>query len=494
METRELPDTLRETAERYALFAPGQTVVVGVSGGADSVALLHALSSLRSVWDLRLVAAHLNHGFRGAEADADADYVAQLADSLALPCHIQRVDVPALKKRRHGSAQEAAREARHAFLRRIAARENAERIALGHTQSDRIETVLLNLLRGTGPDGLQGFPPAALPIVRPLYDVRRSETETYCAAQNLRPRHDSSNEKTDYRRNKVRLELLPLLASYYNLNVSDALLRMSELVSADNALLDNLAAGAFQNCLVSQNPDFMTLNCDKLNALDISLRRRVLRQAIEAVRGTLQNIPFAVIENVLSHAEQRTHFAANLPVTERGETRLSVLPAGLVRIEEITPPSSPLTWEVNLPPSEPDDAARLASQGWQVTLHKFDNGMEAQRWRDAHYTPEAALEAERNATLFAVPLDIVLSALTARSWKPGDRMTPTGMTGSKKLQDLFTDCKIPAAQRFRYPIVSNAGGAREIFAVVGLRAGGNTVRDYANFTCPICVLQWSSAP
>ena len=250
METQDLPQVLRETAARYAMFAPGQTVLVGVSGGQDSVALLHALAGLRAVFGLRVVAAHLNHGFRGAEADADADYVAELADSLSVPCHVKRIDVPALRKRRHCSAQEAARTARHDFLQAIAGRENAERIALGHTQDDRIETALLNLLRGTGPEGLQGFPPSAPPIVRPLYDVRRMETGAYCATQNLHPRRDSSNEKTDYRRNHIRLELLPLLASYYNLNVSDTVLRMSELVTADNALLDAMATGAFQDCIV----------------------------------------------------------------------------------------------------------------------------------------------------------------------------------------------------------------------------------------------------
>ena len=475
------------------MFSPGQTVVVGVSGGPDSVALLYALTELRSVWNLRLAAAHLHHGFRGAEADADAEYVAQLADSLATPCHIQRVDVPALKKRRHGSAQEAAREARHLFLRRIAAQEKAERIALGHTQDDRIETLLLNLLRGTGPDGLQGFPPVALPIVRPLYDVRRAETEAYCAAQNLQPRRDSSNEKTDYRRNRIRLELLPLLASYYNLNVSAALLRMSELVSADNALLDMLAAGAFHNCIAAQSSDFVTLDCDALNALDIALRRRVLRQAIETVRGTLQNIPFDLIDNALRHAESKTHFAANLPTTEAGESRLSVH-GSLFQIEKISPPSSPLAWEVDLLPSEPDGAARLAAQGWQVTLLEFGSGAAAQRWRDANYTPQAALEAERNATLFAIPSDIILPALTARSWKPGDRITPTGMNGTKKLQDVFTDAKIPAARRNRFPVLVDAGGAGEIFSVVGLRASENTIRDYAVFLDPLCVLQWSPAP
>src|SRR5579871_2374622 len=150
---------LRETVEEHGLFAPGQTVVVGASGGPDSTALLHALAALRAEWGLTLVAAHLNHGFRGAEADEDAAYVVALCARLNVECVCERIDVPALRRTERLSAQEAARVARHAFLRRVAAEVGAERIALGHTRDDRIETVLLNLLRGTGLEGLSAMPP-----------------------------------------------------------------------------------------------------------------------------------------------------------------------------------------------------------------------------------------------------------------------------------------------------------------------------------------------
>src|SRR5579884_25841 len=178
-----LRDSVKSTGTRYAMFAPGQTVVVGVSGGPDSTALLHVLASLRAEWGLRLVAAHLNHGFRGAEADEDTRYVEELAERLEIPCRVARADVPAARRRLHLSAQEAARRVRHDFLRRVAEKEKAERIALGHTRDDRIETILLNLFRGTGLEGLAGFPPVALPIVRPLYAASRAEIEAYCQAQ-----------------------------------------------------------------------------------------------------------------------------------------------------------------------------------------------------------------------------------------------------------------------------------------------------------------------
>jgi tRNA(Ile)-lysidine synthase len=200
---------MRETIMRYRLLEPGQSVLVGVSGGADSVALLHLLTRLAEEWRLRIEVAHLHHGFRGAESDSEAEYVRALCEAWRVPCHVLRCDAPALMRQRHLSAQEAARELRHAFLRETAQRISADRIALAHTQTDRIETVLLQILRGTGTQGLIGFPPMNLPLIRPLYAIRREETQDYCRQLQLEPREDSSNSKLDYRRNRVRLELLP---------------------------------------------------------------------------------------------------------------------------------------------------------------------------------------------------------------------------------------------------------------------------------------------
>src|SRR5579862_4548759 len=170
MEADVLTASLRATAARWALFTPGQTVVVAVSGGPDSTALLHALAALREEWGLTLIVAHLNHGLRGAESDADAEYVVALAAALGIAVCIGGADVQAIRMRRGGSKQAVAREVRHAWLRRIAAESSAARIALGHTRDDRVETILLNLLRGTGPKCLAGFPAVELPIVRPLYE------------------------------------------------------------------------------------------------------------------------------------------------------------------------------------------------------------------------------------------------------------------------------------------------------------------------------------
>ncbi|MCW3053154.1 MAG: tRNA(Ile)-lysidine synthetase, N-terminal domain/tRNA(Ile)-lysidine synthetase, C-terminal domain, partial [Chthonomonadales bacterium] len=180
--------SVRKAIVTAGSFEPGETVVVAVSGGPDSTALLHCLAALRVELEMRLVAAHLDHGFRGAESEGDAVYVRALCDRLGISNYSEYVDVPALCKRRHLSAQAAAREVRHAFLRRIATEVGARWIALGHNRDDRIETVLLNILRGSGLDGLVGLAALEPPLFRPLLEVSRAEIEAYCALHSLHPR------------------------------------------------------------------------------------------------------------------------------------------------------------------------------------------------------------------------------------------------------------------------------------------------------------------
>ena len=444
--------TMRATIARYDMFPAGQTVVVGVSGGPDSTALLHALAGLRGELGIDLVAAHLNHGFRGDEAEADAAYVHDLAAGLGIRCWVERVDVPGMRKRLHLSAQEVARNARHAFLKRVASELGATRIALGHTQNDRIETVLLNLLRGCGPDGLAGFPPIDLPLVRPLYAVSRAETEAYCADHALNPRRDSSNASFDYRRNRLRTELLPYLMSYYNQKVGNAILRMAGLVSADNTLLDALAAESREQVTLAQTDTGITLDAEALNELPPALRRRVVRQAIARVRGHLQGIGFEMLERVLDAVSERKKVRIDLPSSGAEIVRLRGDGVALTVVREAAA-SRPLPWQC------------LVQVPGRTELARAGIVLEA-----SIGTADALRSGERRSDLLIYRCEDVTLPILARSWKPGDRMRPNGMSGSKKLQDLFTDAKVPSEERMRYPVLVDAAGAGRILAVVGMRA------------------------
>lgn len=482
-----LPDliaTMRGTVIQYGLFTPDTTVAVGVSGGADSTALLHALAGLRDEWRLTLVACHLNHGFRGEAAAGDAAYVRELCAGLGVACRVESVDVPGLARRRHLSSQQAARNVRHAFLRRVANEAGADRIALAHTRDDRTETMLLNILRGSGLAGLSGISPAALPLVRPLYDTTRAQVEAYCARHDLQFRKDSSNLKTAYSRNRVRLELLPLLRRDYNGQIDDALLRLADLAGADNALLDALAADALDNlvALRAQNlPEHLTLSAPTLNALPLALRRRALRLAILRVRGHLRDVDFEAMQNLLDALEQAHNYHAILPASEGPAVVLRCRNETL-DVFQVPAQASSVPWSavLNVGVDVPE-RTRLAPAGVTISAvicRRADLRGVVERWRKetvsarasnaqeimrkkAHNTPDATL------TLWA--RDRIALPLLTRAWQPGDRMRPRGLHGTKKLQDIFTDAKTPPARRETEPVVLDANGAGRILAVGGLR-------------------------
>lgn len=459
--TDELWGALRGGVARYGLFTAGQTVVVGVSGGPDSTALLHALATLRDELGIVVVGAHLNHGFRGEEAIGDVEYVRGLCGRLGVECRSESVDVPAMRRRRRLSAQVAARDVRHAFLRRVADAVGAERIALGHTRNDRIETVLMNILRGTGVEGLTSLPPMSLPIIRPLIDVSRDATVAYCVRHDLQPRSDSSNAHIDYRRNRTRTELLPYLELYYNENVGDALLRLSELASADNAVLEELAASALASISTDSSDTYMFLDAGALNALPVGLRRRVIRAGIVRVRGHLQNVGFETVERLVEAVHQGRAIQIELP--DPGETPVRIgFQDGQVRMVREHAPAQPVPWSLSL--AFPG-CTQVPHSGIEIETVLCADRAEAQSWTE---------QREQETLLFG--RSQVTLPLVVRSWKPGDRIQPHGLNGTKKLQDLFTDKKIPVAERSRIPILVDAGGTGRVLAVYGIVVDAAAVR------------------
>jgi tRNA(Ile)-lysidine synthase len=208
----EILERVRATLRERQLLPPeGGTVIVGYSGGADSTALLHLLTRLQGAFNLRIHAAHLHHGMR-PEADDDVRMCAAVCAQLGVPLHVERVDVPALAQAERISLEEAGRNARYTFFERLARELNAVAVALAHTRDDQIETILINLLRGTGPRGLCGMPYKRDRIIRPLLDATREQTHQYCAAQGLPTVFDSTNLDPHQLRRRVRIELDPAVA------------------------------------------------------------------------------------------------------------------------------------------------------------------------------------------------------------------------------------------------------------------------------------------
>ena len=429
--------------------------MVAVSGGADSVCLLHVLLQLRNNLGVTLHAAHLNHKLRGEEADADARYVASLAQRLGIPATIAEQDVGRYREEHRLSLEEAAREVRYSFLAEVAAATGAERVAVGHTADDQVETILMHLVRGSGLAGLRGMAPlsrwhsqasqAQITVVRPLLEVARAETAAYCAAHDLTPRADSSNESLAYLRNRFRSELIPLLRRY-NPRVSQALLRTAAAIADDLSYSDEQVSQLWGSAITEQ-PYGLVLHTGEARALHPALRRHLLRAALERLLGGLTDVESSHIEAMMR------------ALAGPAGKRLS-LPGGLVFYvdygacilgrggEGIPCPLPPLEGEhqLNVP-------GETLLPGWRVSARLLAPPapqIESSPWR-------AYLDYDR-----AGP------RLVVRERRPGDRFQPLGLEAPKKLQDFMVDAKVPRLWRSRVPLVCSSEG---ILWVVGWRVG-----------------------
>ena len=421
---------MRSTIHRYLMMDRGDKILVAVSGGPDSVALLHALLSLQSDLEISLHVAHLNHSMRGEASDEDAAYVGRLAAELKLEFTSERIDVPEIRKALRLSEEEAARVVRYDFLERTAEAVKANRIAVGHNADDQVETVLFNFLRGTGVDGLSGMPPVRGKIVRPLIEIRRAEIEKYLEEHGLSPRIDLTNLQAKYTRNRIRLELLPEIRQY-NSEVDSAILRLSELAREDSAYLNRQAEEAFDRLVKKRDDNSLSLDVSGLQLLALALRRRLIRLAARTVRGEIADIGLGHVDELLRLLDAGRDFRYELPggvfvVRERADLSFSSCPEVEVAItysRELPIPGKAVISEIE---------ARIESE--------ISHGMtDSIRPRGS---AEVVLDRER-----------IVGTVRVRNWLPGDRVQPLGMSGHKKVQDIFVDAKIPRAVRHRIPLV-----------------------------------------
>jgi len=471
------------------LFSKGDSVLVAVSGGADSVALLCALHELSSLTGISLAVAHLNHGIRGKASDADAAFVQKLAARLKVPFSGGKVDVPALAESKGISMEMAAREARYDFLFKTARKIKATVIATAHTADDQAETILLKLARGAGPRGLAGISPesiiSGIRIVRPLLDVSRAGVEEYLRERKQAWREDRTNKDLSYLRNRVRHEVLPFLEKKLNPDIRTALLRTADILREEDSWLEELSEKILKKCMKQPltsilspkergrretsggakvaGKDFLadvssgSILLSKLKPECRAAKRRVLRQWLSGAGIQPELIDYDVItrvEALLSgeKATGRMQIAGNWNV-RKNYGRLTVEQGDVPGVQDFMV-------VVKVPGRTPVDSI----QREVVTVVK--PGLVKDKLAGIGKVPAKA--SINKATLAGRKLHV-------RSWRKGDRMKPFGMTGSKKLQDIFIDGKVPAEERARIPVFECGG---EIVWVPGYRvAQGWEVRD-----------------
>jgi len=461
--------------QRYSLISPEEIVVVGVSGGADSVCLLHVLAKWRQGPGIKLHVAHLNHQLRGVESEADAKYVSDLAGSLGVPITIDSQDVAAYRIERNFSLEEAGRELRYAFLARVAGEVGANRIAIGHTRDDQVETILMHILRGTGVTGLCGLAPCSpmaydkqgmslrakrrsLLVIRPLLDITREETTNYCQEQQLDPRIDSSNRSLSFFRNRLRLQLLPLLRQY-NPSIDQALLRLADIAKEDNAFIEQQASGLWDEVARQEN-NAIYFDKKQIAGLPIALQRQLLRAAVTKLAGDTRDIEASHIEMARSLLNKPASKKVSLPhsfVCQVGYDEIVI--ASTAKQSQIPPcPFPPLPGEVPL-----KVPGKTVFPGWKVIASIVRERVDSLSSRSVPSTSEGTRQSNLVADF---DLHKTGAELFVRQRQPGDKFQPLGMSMPKKLYEFMVDARIPRSWRGRIPIVCSP---QQIIWVVGWR-------------------------
>lgn len=438
-------EQMLETLRRYRMLELGEGVVVGVSGGPDSLALLHALLSLREEWQLRLVAVHVHHGLRGAEADGDADFVKGFCMSHEIPFYLFEMDIPAMAEASGASFEMEGRTARYEAFERVAAEEGCSKIAVAQNMNDQCETLLMRLFRGTGLKGLGGIKPVREGrIIRPLLEVSRAEIEAYCSAQGLVPRMDPTNAQPAYARNRIRLEVLPYLEAHFNPQVIQALSRTAAVLREDEALLERVALEALETRRLKSDGNGLEEGCgmdlNRFESLEPALQKRLVRQlAGEASGGVLTNFnqvhTEAVLELVSSREGSKVIRAGALEVRR-------VYDALWMRMADDS------SREMKMDAGAVQGLSGVEA-GWLIQVEMLTRD----QWlaiRSQGHSGEA-MDLEKPG--IAVDLEKIQGRLHVRQRMPGDRFRPFGMKVSKKLKRFMIDEKIPEALRHKIPLI-----------------------------------------
>ncbi len=427
-----IDDKFLETVKEYGMFAPGDVVLVAVSGGVDSTALLNLLVAHRDELKLTLHVAHLNHLLRKGDAELDARFVQGLAQKFNLPVTVEAVDVAAQAKQEKLGIEETARLARYEFFERTAQKIGANRIAVAHTADDNVETFLMRLLRGAGLKGLCGIPPKRGPVVRPLIKAWRREIEDYVGALKLVPRRDHTNYESKYMRNSVRLKLIPQL-KIYNLNIKEIILQTILLLTEDSLYLENKAAEALETVRKNSEPGEIRLDLARFRKVEPSLRGHLLRLAVSRVKGDLNQLGYGHVRAMLDKLDSTEKWELHLPggfLAQGGREEMLI-----GREREPRRETKEFKYSVSVPGRiELPEIGRTFGCDFAEQLDKTAGPNIA-------YIDYAALGRE----------------IVVRNKLPGDRFMPLGLKGTKKVQDFFVDEKVPAEARDGVPVVESGG-------------------------------------
>lgn len=427
-------DSALQTIKENNMFDKGDKVIVAVSGGPDSIALLHVLYKLKEELDISLYAAHINHGLRGIESDTDEEYVRIFCESLNIEFRSKRVDINQISKLKNISSESAGREVRYEFFEELMKKFSAQKVAIAHNANDQAETVLMRIMRGTGMDGLIGIRPVRDNIfVRPLINSTRDQIEEYCLKNNLNPRIDKTNLEAIYSRNKVRLQLIPYIQENFNKDIIQVLNRLSYTIKVDNDYLEVVSKEKYKKyCDINKEKVIISKEAFLEHE---SIITRIIRLAIHNVVGNLYNFEKIHIYDIIRIQKCSTGKALNLPSNVYVSNNY-----GDIVIYK-------------------NKKHNIKAKAEEYILHDGMNVIEDIRIKAnvKIISMKEKLDFKANKWIKYFDYDKIKGDITLRFRRDGDKFTPLGMSGTKKLKDLFIDLKIPKEQRDEIPLVCFGG-------------------------------------
>ncbi len=418
---------------QHTMIEDQETVLVAVSGGADSLALLYGLHALHTHLNCHLHVVHLNHGLR-KDASADAEFVHEHTKQLGLPFTENTVALHSLNKQWKLSVEAAGRKARYEFYESVCAQTGATKVALGHHQDDSAETILMNLIRGGGSTGLKGIEPMRdRKFIRPLLRFNRTEIETYLTSIGIVPRQDSTNKDTLFLRNRIRHELIPLLEQKYNPNIKTGLCRTAEIFGAESAYLDEMTSEAYDACKLEVSP-YKNITLDRTQFLHnhIVLQRRIIRHSISERIGHVSDFTFDHCNAIL-----------NIINGEKPNAEIT-FPNGL----HFSRAYQQLIFDITS--AVTDDFTCLLNVPGKTYINEIDMEIGA----DLYDMPPGGVSTLPDGTHEAIfDYDAIQLPLIVRNRQDGDRFQPYGMDGTKKIKDYLMNAKVPLSERDRIPMI-----------------------------------------
>lgn len=424
-------DKVRDFIIENKLIAKGDKILVALSGGPDSVCLLNVLYSLKEDFNITIGAAHVNHMLRGDEAVADEEYSKSLCKNLNIEFYVKKIDIDKISKEKNISHEMAGREERYKFFETIKNHHGYNKIAIAHNANDQAETIIMNMMRGTGIEGLCGIRSKREGgIIRPILCLSRKEVELYCSSNNLEPKIDKSNLENIYSRNKVRLDIIPYMKENFNKDIINTLNRMANLIQVDNDFLEKETLDNFK-VYCSNTSDALIISKEAFN-LDRAIISRIIRKAFFEFTGKYSNFEMKHIYDVIELSKNTTNKRIDLTnnvLAENiyGDIYLKLKDNIIREYKEVVINKGEL------------DNTHICYENYNVKFNIITN--------------KNNVDFSKNVLIKYFDYDKIEERLVIRKRRNGDKMLPLGMRGNKKVKDIFMDLKIPVDERDKIPVL-----------------------------------------